>query len=152
MPHKILKMPIYKQKPSNWVCVPYTIKALIEYYEKGNPSKHKLLRMCRTTNEGSHYPSAERTLRDYGLSLESIPFSMNRIKECVKNKEPILVRYSSGTSESHLSIICGWRTYRGTWYVILNDSWLGVYEIPITIFKVLLKSTGTKEYVKRVYL
>ena len=145
-------MPLYRQSPNSAYCVPYGIKGVVEYFKLGKPTKQTLIKKCNAhVKYGTDIEDAEEVLWEYGLKLKKISLSMINIRKAIGSGNPIVISYKSGLNESHFSVICGYKKVKGTWFVILNDTWIGKYEMPLSILKVLSKADG-EPYIKEISL
>jgi len=136
----MLKMNYYKQRASEPYCVPYSIKALADYFLDDPPSKKSILKSCKTSKKtGTFRQDAMDVMKDLGIKLSPVS-TVGQLKRFIKQKKPIIISYSDSMESSHMAIIKGLRKIRRAEYVILHDPFYGEnFKIPVDMLMILIK-------------
>ena len=142
MARKQLKTNLYLQNPKLAYCSLNAMRTICDYYLTTPPSRKKLLHMLKTgAKSGTYFGNIVKTAQDIGLKYyQRKTITFKNITKTINSGNLILISYQSGLEESHSSVICGYAERRSVKYAVLCDSWLGYYEMPYSILRVLVKS------------
>lgn len=138
---KSLDTNLYMQKRKLAFCSLNAMRTVCDYYFYSPPSRQQLKNSLKTTRKsGTFTHDIVKTVKTIGLKHKvNKTLTFNSIKKTIDNNNLILISYKSGPNQSHSSVISGYKIKKGIKYVELTDSWLGYYEIPVSILRVLFK-------------
>ena len=116
------------------------MRALCDYYYEIPPTRSELKRLLGTCYKtGTYFDDILDTFYYYGIKYTpKKTLSWKDVKKTIKSNNLIFISYQSGPSESHSSLISGYKKEKGVEYVYLCDSWIGEYKIPFSVLKVLM--------------
>ena len=149
---RILNVNLYKQDPNYAFCSLNAMRTICDYYMDTPPSRNKLLKMLKTKKKtGTYIEDILETIKALKIkNKRNTTLTLKSIKKSIDSKNLILISYQSGLKESHSSVICGYARIDKVDYVVLCDSWLGFYNVPIGILRVLFKKDeGLAQHFRR---
>ena len=147
----MLNLPLYKQPKESSYCMPYTIKALIEYFTGERYTKKAIARMCHCTyDSGTIIDDGIYVMEKYGLSLE--PIETKDIKKAIRRKNPVIVCFQDDIEKnSHTSTIIGLKKVNGIDTVFFNDTYYGKnFTLPLNILEILMNQDLPQNWLMEV--
>lgn len=146
MPKKLdlnLELPIYRQHPDSGDCVPFSLKAVAEYYGR-KFSKEESREICGTFKKSGSYPSFYiPNAKKMGLKFVNVSYTYKDIKKSLSQNHPVSVvyRFNTGRNEySHFALITGIRKESGgRAMVTITDTYFGKFEMPFESLHSLMK-------------
>jgi hypothetical protein len=135
-----LKTKLYLQKKNLAYCSLNSVRTVCDYYLKKKPSRSFLLKNLKTgRRSGTFQQDIYDTLGLFFKIRSRKRLTENSIISNINQDRLIVISYKSGIREYHTSIISGFTRKKGILYTTLTDSWLGYYDIPFSILKVLVE-------------
>lgn len=141
MSSKILDTNLYMQKSNLNYCSVNAVRTILEYYFEKPPTRATIKKKLKTDSDGTFSEDILEVVSNYNLlfdKVEADDIDDKLLLDTIKNNNLILISYMAGLDESHSSVICGYKKIKGITYTVLCDSWLGYYEIPFSMLKVLM--------------
>ena len=137
-----MEMKLTLQPEDSGYCVPCAIKSILDFYGIDVSLKDVIKGCGSSYTQGTDDEKAEEFLKSHGLIYAKIKFDFKSIHKSIKEKNPVAVAYMNDVNESHFSIIKDCYKKRNIEYVLLNDSYFGDLELPLSLLKVLYKESG----------
>lgn len=144
-----LKTKLYLQDPKLSYCSLNAMRTIFDYYFTNPPSRETLKKSLKSQRKvGTYQFDILKTLKLYKFKFKnSRRFNWANITKCLDSNNLILISYMVSLQESHSSVICGYYIKRGVSYIKLCDPWLGYYDIPFSLMKVLINKEALIEVV-----